>query len=227
MAAPYFPIETGRADFAFIADVVPQGARVLDIGCGDGTLLTLLGTRRQVDGRGIELSQKGVNDCVARGLFVVQGDADRDLVNYPDDAFDFAILSQTIQATRNPKEVMQHLLRIGRRVIVSFPNFAHWRVRLSLLARGRMPVTERLAYRWYETPNIHLCTIRDFAGLVEELGAEVEQIAAFDARGRRLAVAAGLPLLNIVAEEALFVLKRGADHNSPTVQAAERAPDAS
>ncbi|MGE0612734.1 MAG: methionine biosynthesis protein MetW, partial [Hyphomicrobiales bacterium] len=123
------PLDTTRVDLLLIAEMVEKGSRVIDIGCGDGALLRILSESRDVDARGVELSQAGVNQCVAKGLSVVQGDADRDLVNYPDGAFDYAILSQTIQATQRPKVVLEQLLRIGRRVIVSFPNFGHWRIR--------------------------------------------------------------------------------------------------
>jgi len=134
----------------------------LDVGCGDGTLLEMLTNIKDVDARGVELSQTGVNACVARGLSVVQGDADADLPAYPDRAFDYVILSQTIQATHKPKFVLDELLRIGQRVIVSFPNFGHWKVRFHLLMSGRMPMTGLLDQPWYETPNIHLCTVKDF-----------------------------------------------------------------
>ena len=191
-----------------IADLVPRGARVLDVGCGDGLLLSLLEQRRGVDGRGIELSQEGVNECVARGLSVIQGDADRDLVHYPDDAFDYVILSQTIQATRNPKTVLAELLRIGERAIVSFPNFGHWSIRLSLLARGRMPVTANLQHAWYETPNIHFCTIRDFVGLAEELGAKVETAVAINATGQQMGMKMPWAFWNLFGQQAVFVLRR-------------------
>lgn len=199
---------TARVDLQLIADLVPRGARVLDVGCGDGLLLSLLEQRRGVDGRGIELSQEGVNECVARGLSVIQGDADRDLVHYPDDAFDYVILSQTIQATRNPKTVLAELLRIGERAIVSFPNFGHWSIRLSLLARGRMPVTANLQQAWYETPNIHFCTIRDFVALAEELGAKVETAVAINATGQRMGMKMPWSFWNLFGQQAVFVLRR-------------------
>src|SRR5690606_38989313 len=137
-------------------------SRVLDVGCGDGELLDFLVRERGADARGIEISQRGVNACVARGLSVIQGDADTDLRDYPPKAFDYVTLSQTLQATRRPREVLEHLLRIGDRAIVSFPNFAAWRVRFKFFLSGRMPNTGLLDKPWYSTPNIHFCTIRDF-----------------------------------------------------------------
>src|ERR1700726_4586049 len=134
-----------RVDLVLAPAMVERGSRVLDVGCGDGELLRLLGETRDVDGRGIELSREGVNECVAKGLAVIQGDADTDLADYPDDAFDYVILSQTLQATRQPRVVLEHMLRIGRRAIVSFPNFGHWRIRAQLAFKGRMPVTHNLS----------------------------------------------------------------------------------
>ena len=197
-----------RADFLLIEALVEPGSKVLDIGCGDGALLKLLEETREVDGRGIELSQAGVNRCVVSGLSVVQGDADRDLVDYPDDSFDYVILSQTIQATRNPRSVLAHLLRIGKRAIVSLPNFAHWRIRFQILTRGRMPVTNRLPYSWYDTPNIHYCTIRDFVELCREMEVKIDHKAVFNVRGGRLADGAPLSWLNIFGEQAVFLLSR-------------------
>ena len=188
--------------------MVMPGARVLDIGCGDGTLLRLLASRRGVDARGIELSQAGVNSCVAQGLAVIQGDADTDLVHYPDLAFDYAILSQTIQATYSPRHVLEQLLRIGRRAIVSFPNFGHWRVRTELLLGGRMPRTDNLPDRWYDTPNIHLCTINDFLGLCRDIGAKVERAVALNAYGTKLGVSMPLFMQNLFGEQAVFLLSR-------------------
>ena len=197
-----------RLDLRLIADLVAPSSRVLDIGCGDGALMELLQARRGVDARGIELSQPGVNECVGRGLSVIQGDADRDLVHYPDAAFDYAILSQTIQATENPKLVLEELLRIGRRAIVSFPNFGHWTVRSSLLVKGRMPVTRNLAYAWYDTPNIHFCTIRDFVELTREVGATVESAIALNSAGTRVGMRLPWWFWNLFGSQAVFVLRR-------------------
>jgi methionine biosynthesis protein MetW len=181
---------------------------VLDVGCGDGTLLHLLAEKRGVDGRGIELSQAGVNSCVAQGLAVIQGDADTDLVYYPDLAFDYAILSQTIQATYSPRDVLKQLLRIGRRAVVSFPNFGHWRVRTGLMFGGKMPTTDNLPDRWYDTPNIHLCTIKDFLDLCKDVGAKVERAHALNAYGSKMGVSMPLFMQNLFGEQAVFLLSR-------------------
>jgi len=195
-----------RVDLLNLASMVEPGSRVLDVGCGDGSLLRLLAEKRSVDARGIELSQSGVNLCVAKGLSVIQGDADTDLVYYPDGSFDYVILSQTLQAMRQPRVVMEHMLRIGRRAIVSFPNFGHWKIRLQLLATGRMPVTKNLAYTWYETPNIHFCTIKDFVDLVDDMGATIEQASALDRFGRPVEMTLPRSLWNLFGEQAVFVL---------------------
>jgi methionine biosynthesis protein MetW len=200
--------DTSRVDLLLIAEMVSPGARVLDVGCGDGTLLRLLSEKRGVDGRGIELSQAGVNSCVAQGLSVIQGDADTDLVHYPDLAFDFAILSQTLQATYSPRHVLEQLLRIGKRAVVSFPNFGHWRVRGQLLFGGQMPLTDNLPDHWYDTPNIHLCTIKDFRGLCKDVGACVERAVALNAYGRKLGVSMPAFAQNLFGEQAVFLLSR-------------------
>jgi methionine biosynthesis protein MetW len=195
-----------RVDLLNLASMVEPGSRVLDVGCGDGSLLRLLAEKRSVDARGIELSQSGVNLCVAKGLSVIQGDADTDLVYYPDGSFDYVILSQTLQAMRQPRVVLEHMLRIGRRAIVSFPNFGHWKIRLQLLATGRMPVTKNLAYTWYETPNIHFCTINDFIALVDNMGAVIEQASALDRFGRPVEMSLPRAMWNLFGEQAVFVL---------------------
>ena len=197
-----------RVDLKIITGFVTTGARVLDVGCGDGALLARLEDEKQADGRGIELSQKGVNEAVARGLSVVQGDADHDLATYPDKAFDFVILSQTLQATHNPRIVLEQLLRIGRKVVVSFPNFGNWRIRRQFLLKGRMPITEDLPYRWYDTPNIHFCTVRDFMHLVEEIDAQVEKAVALYGRDRVLNRSLRLTLWNFLADQAIFLLSK-------------------
>ncbi len=193
-----------RPDLAVIAANVAPGARVLDVGCGDGTLMQALRDDKRCDARGMELDSGNVGLCVGKGLSVIQGDADRDLAFYPDQSVDYAILSQTLQTTMRPDLVLEELLRIGRRAFVSFPNFAHWRVRLSLLWRGRMPVTRLLPVAWYETPNIHHLTVNDFRELVAKRGIAVEG-AWFLSGDRQCSPAAA----NFRAEHAVFLLSRG------------------
>jgi methionine biosynthesis protein MetW len=199
---------TARVDHLLIAEMVEHGARVLDVGCGDGALLHLLAATKGVDGRGIEIERDRVSACVARGLSVIQGNADYDLEDYPDDAFDYAILSLTIQATLYPRIVLENLLRIGRRAIVSFPNFGHWRIRAQLLFRGRMPRSENLPESWYESPNAHLCTLKDFAELCDKVNAKVERSASFNTWGRQLSPRVPLGVQNLFGEKAVFLLKR-------------------
>ena len=198
---------TYRGDHLLVAQMIASGSKVLDVGCGDGDLLQLLETRG-IDGRGIELSREGVNHCVAKGLAVVQGDADTDLVNYPDDSFDYVILSQTLQATRQPRVVLENLLRIGRRAIVSFPNFGFWKMRLQLLVGGHMPRTENLPATWYDTPNIHFCTIKDFVQLCDEINVKMERAVALDLNGLPLRLNAPWWFWNMFGEQGVFLLSR-------------------
>ena len=192
-----------RPDLAIIADHIDGGTRILDVGCGDGALMAALRDGKRVDARGIEIDAANVSAAVTRGLSVVQGDADTDLAGYPDDAFDYAILSQTLQTTRAPDRVLEELLRIGRRAFVSFPNFAHWRGRVSLLWGGRMPVTRLLPDAWYSTPNIHHLTVDDFRAFLADRGIVTEG-AWFLSGDRQTSAAAA----NFRAEHAVFLLRR-------------------
>ncbi|WP_457310030.1 methionine biosynthesis protein MetW [Sphingomonas sp. UYAg733] len=193
---------TLRPDLAIIAEHVAQGARVLDVGCGDGALMAALRDTRGVDARGLEIVPGNVAAAVSRGLSVIQGDADIDLADYPDASFDYAVLSQTLQTAKRPDVVLDHLLRIGRQAFVSFPNFAHWRVRTSLMWGGRMPVTRLLPEQWFDTPNIHHVTIDDFRGFLKERGITVEN--AWFLSGDKLTTSAAA---NFLAEHAVFLLR--------------------
>jgi methionine biosynthesis protein MetW len=194
---------TLRADLAIIAREVVPSARVLDVGCGDGALMAALRDEKQVDARGMEIDAGNVAECVARGLSVIQGDANSDLVTYPDASFDYAILSQTLQTTARPDLVLDQLLRIGRKAFVSFPNFAQWRIRWALMFGGTMPVTKQLPARWYDTPNIHHVTIDDFRSFIAERGVKIE--GQWFLRGDKL-ISPGAA--NLRAEHAVFLLSR-------------------
>ena len=196
-----------RSDLQVIADMISPATRVLDIGCGDGALLDHLVHVKGVDARGIELSQDGVNACVSHGLSVVQGDADTDLADYPDGAFDYAVLSQTLQATRAPRELLHQLVRIAARSIVSFTNFGHLAIRWRLMVEGRMPAIGEDGERWYDTPNIHLCTILDFLELCAELDLEVERAVSLSRKGRSSELSRIGPFANLRSEQGIFLLR--------------------
>lgn len=192
----------GRSDYAIISEWVEPGSRVLDLGCGDGELLAWLAENKSVEARGIELDARKVQRAIARGVSVYHGDIDQGLTDYPDESFDYVILSQTLQETRRPLHVLREMLRVGRRAIVAFPNYGHWSVRLSLLVRGRAPVTRCFPYQWYDSPNIHFLTIKDFQVLAREQGWRVEREIFLSGRysGRFLA--------NLLAEVAVFLLRK-------------------
>jgi methionine biosynthesis protein MetW len=192
-----------RSDLQIIANNIALGTRVLDVGCGTGDLMAALRDTKGVDARGMELDAPSVTEAVARGLSVIQGNADTDLADYPDAAFDYAILSQTLQTTVRPDLVLEQLLRIGRHAFVSFPNFAQWRIRFSLMFGGRMPVTKQLPDRWYDTPNIHHVTIDDFRGFLAERGVTIE--GQWFLSGDKTTTSAAA---NLLAEHAVFLLRR-------------------
>jgi len=201
-------MNTLRADLAVIADLVPQGARVLDIGCGDGELLEWLKTHKAVDGRGIEINQSLVAQAIARGISVVQGDVETDLDDYQEAAYDYVILSQTLQTMRDPKRTLEQLARIGKKMVISVPNFGYWKNRLYLTCLGKMPVTRTLSYSWYDTPNIHFCTITDFVVLCESLGITIESRSFVDAQGQRARFYGHGFWANLFGEQGVFLLSR-------------------
>jgi methionine biosynthesis protein MetW len=205
---------TVREDFREILRLVKPSARVLDVGCEDGELLELLTREKGVDGQGLELSPENVAACLAKGLAVVQGDGDRDLDHFPTRAFDYAILSKTLQQMRDPRHVLSELLRIADQAIVSAPNFGHWRMRASLMARGRMPETRALPDPWWSTPNIHLCTLLDLSDLCRELGLRIDACAALTAGKPARPIRPDGWLDNWRTETVLFLLSRDPEDRS-------------
>lgn len=200
--------QSQRFDLLLLADMIAPNSRVLDIGCGDGTLLKLLTKNKNIDARGLELIQSGVNACVAEGLSVMQGNADTDLIFYPDNAFDYVILSKTIQATQRPDLVLKEMLRIGKHAIVSFPNFGQWQVITSLAFKGQMPVTKNLDYTWYETPNVHFCTIKDFSNLCHELDIKIVEKLILNKSSQKFKIPSWLGLDNLFGDQAIFLLTK-------------------
>ena len=192
----------GRSDYAIIGEIVEPNTRVLDLGCGDGELLEWLAGKKGVDGRGLELSSAKVRQAIARGVSVYQGDINDGLADYPDRAFDYVILSQTLQETRNPRDLLREMLRVGQRAIVAFPNFGHWRVRTAMLFSGRAPRAPRFPYEWYDSPNIHVLTVLDFEGLIGLEKLVVER-RYFLSGHRKVGV-----MPNLLAEEAVFLVRR-------------------
>jgi len=213
-ARPAGPVGSIRSDLQLIADMIRPGTRVLDVGCGDCELLDYLVHHKRVDGRGIELSQAGVNAGVSRGLSIIQGDADTDLRDYPSGAFDYVVLTQTLPAIRDPDAVLRQLVRIARCAIVSIPNYGHWRFRLHLLLRGRMPTVPSLGSEWHRTPNIHPCTIADFLRLCATLDLVVERAVPLTRSSAGRPARLPLAFANFFAEQAIFVLGQGSSLQS-------------
>ena len=166
-----------KKDFRIIADLIPAKSSVIDVGCNDGSLLEFLKEEKDINGRGMEIDQQKVQLCLSKGISVIEGDADLDLYDYPDNLFDYSILTYTLQATKSPKNVLSELVRISSKAIISFPNFGHWKIATSLLINRKMPISEKLSYSWHETPNLHFCTINDFIDLCEEAGIRIEKQA--------------------------------------------------
>jgi len=202
------PNWTKRPDLTLIAEMVEPSTRVLDVGCGDGLLLELLTEEKGVDGRGVEISQEGVSACVSRGLSVIQGNAEIDLYDYPDGAFDYTILGMTLPALHQPREILLELLRVGQRAIVSIPNSGFWRHRLYLLFEGRIPDMGAHSTGWYDTPNLHPCSIRDFVMLCRSLGIVIERRVQLDARGRATRFRGTGAFANMFGKQAVFLLSK-------------------
>ncbi|HUA63784.1 MAG TPA: methionine biosynthesis protein MetW [Verrucomicrobiae bacterium] len=192
----------GRSDYTIIGEIIEPGSKVLDLGCGEGELLAWLATNKRVDARGVEISGSKVARAIARGVSVYQSDIDQGLADYPDQAFDYVILSQTLQETRHPRQVLREMVRVGRRVIVAFPNFGHWRTRLSMLLSGRAPRTKLFPYAWYDSPNIHFLTVQDFEELASMEGLTVERRYFLSGRNR----VRFLP--NLLTEVAVFQVRK-------------------
>mgnify|MGYP001422172588 FL=1 len=196
-----------RTDLELITSLVDKETRILDVGCGNGELLKSLKNKKNVKGQGLELKQERVNKCVAKGLSAIQGNADSDLSLYPDQSFDCVILSQTIQATNNPKNILIELIRIGKKAIISIPNFGYWKVRIGFAIHGKMPITEKLSNNWYDTPNIHLCSILDFVDLCRELNIKIEKTIVLNSNNTKSFNGAPNSWSNFFGEEAIFLIK--------------------
>ena len=195
-----------KREFEIISELLPNNSRVLDIGCGDGTLINFLSKEKNIDVRGLELDEENVETCISKGLSVIEGDAETELGQFPDKSFDFVILSQTLQAFYNPVTVLEHLLRIGKSSIVSIPNFGYWKVRTSLLFFGRMPETGSLPYKWYDTPNLHMCTIKDFYELCKSRNISMKKIIGINNNRTSLIHNNNIKLKNLFSEVGIFLI---------------------
>ena len=197
-----------KQEFKIISDLVEKNTRVLDVGCGDGTLIEFLKNNKKIDARGIEISKNNSQKCVSKGLSVIEGDAEKDLYQFPDGSFDFVILSQTLQAFLNPEIVIQELLRVGKKAIVTIPNFGYWRVRLKLLFKGTMPVTKNLPNEWYNTPNLHMCTIKDFYEFCHKRSIKLDKALALHNEKISSIKEKNLNIKNLSAELGIFLIEK-------------------
>jgi methionine biosynthesis protein MetW len=197
-----------KQEFKIISDFIEKNTRVLDVGCGDGTLMEYLKTNKEIDIRGIEISKSNSQKCVSKGLTVIEGDAEKDLTQFPDSSFDFVILSQTLQAFLNPEIVIQELLRVGKKAIVTVPNFGFWKVRLHLLIKGTMPITKNLPDEWYNTPNLHMCTIKDFYNFCHNRDIKLDKALALHNEKTSYINEANLNIKNLSAELGIFLIEK-------------------
>ena len=197
-----------KTEFKLIADLIETNTRVLDVGCGDGTLMEFLKNNKKIDIRGIEISKNNVQQCIGKGLTVIEGDAEKDLSQFPDGSFDFVILSQTLQAFLNPEKVITELLRVGKKAIVTIPNFGYWKVRLHLLIKGTMPITRTLPDEWYNTPNLHMCTIRDFFIFCENRKINLYKSIALKNLKSSKITDSNLLLKNLTAVLGIFLIEK-------------------
>ena len=197
-----------KQEFKIISDFIEKNTRVLDVGCGDGTLMEYLKTNKEIDIRGIEISKSNSQKCVSKGLTVIEGDAEKDLTQFPDSSFDFVILSQTLQAFLNPEIVIQELLRVGKKAIVTVPNFGFWKVRLHLLIKGTMPITKNLPDEWYNTPNLHMCTIKDFYNFCHDREIKLDKALALHDEKISSINEMNLNIKNLSAELGIFLIEK-------------------
>jgi len=197
-----------KQEFKIIANIIEKNTRVLDVGCGDGTLMEFLQDNKKIDIRGIEISKENVQKCIGKGLTVIEGDAEKDLSQFPNESFDFVILSQTLQAFLNPEKVISELLRVGKKAIVTIPNFGYWKVRLHLLIKGTMPITRTLPDQWYNTPNLHMCTIQDFFNFCEKRKIKLDRSIAFQNLKSTQITKSNLTLKNLTSALGIFLIEK-------------------